>query len=511
MPLARLAALALLAVRLDAQIPAAEYAQRRAALASKLEDGVLIARGGEEPAQDYLSFYQTPGFLYLSGYREAGATLLMTKHGSDVRWTLFVQARNPAQEVWSGRRYGPDAAAAATGIAARPESELEPTLDSLLKNAPRAYLLAAIAESGDTLNGDDRFVRALREAHPSLPVSGANAIVSQLRGRKSAAELDLLQRAAAISMEAHREAARALEPGMNEFEIQALLEYTFRRNGGNRPAYASIVGSGPNSTTLHYNRDDRFMNAGDLLVIDAAVEYAGYAADITRTFPVSGTFTPEQRAVYQIVRDAQAAAERVAKPGASWSEVSAAALTTIAEGLTRLGLIESPSATYECAGRGGQTSNCSQVSLFYMHGLGHAIGLEVHDRDQFSFGARKIDQGSAFTIEPGIYVRENLLEIIPATPSNQTLAAKIGPAVKRYANVGVRIEDDYIVTENGLEWISCVPREASEVEALMRSPYTGPAPRDPEVVNWYRGIGIDPRDAGKSLVAKAKSCTLPRM
>jgi Xaa-Pro aminopeptidase len=146
-----------------------------------------------------------------------------------------------------------------------------------------------------------------------------------------------------------------------------------------------------------------------------------------------------------------------------------------------------------------------------MHGLGHGIGLEVHDPDQFSYAPNVIAQGSAFTLEPGIYVRENLLEIIPNSPANQALLAKIGPVVKRYANIGVRIEDDYIVTENGLEWISCLPREASEVEALMREPVKGPAARDADVVNWYKGTGVDPKDAGKMPVPKAKSCSLPKM
>jgi Xaa-Pro aminopeptidase len=498
------------AFSLNAQIPQSEFALRRSTLASKLDDGVLIARGAQEPILDYQSFFQSPGFLYLTGYREPDATLLMSKRGSDVRWTLFVQSKNPAQEVWSGRRYGAQAAANATGISARPESELRGVMDSLLKNATRAYLLADIAEGGDTLNADDRFVSELRAAHPSLQVSDANDFVARMRGRKSAAELDLIQRAAAVSIEAHREAARTLEPGMNEFEIQALLEYTFRRYGGDRPAYASIVGSGPNTTTLHYNRDDRFMSAGELLVIDAATSYDGYAADVTRTFPVSGTFTREQRDVYQIVRDAQAAAERSAKLGVSWLVVSEAARNVLAEGLTRLGLIESPTATYECSGR-STPSRCSQLGLYYMHGLGHGIGLEVHDPDQFSYAPNVLATGSAFTLEPGIYVRENLLEIIPNVPANQALLNKIGPALKRYANVGVRIEDDYIVTENGLEWISCLPREAAEVEALMREPVKGPAGRDADMVNWYKGIGVDPKDVGRTPVPKAKSCSLPRM
>jgi Xaa-Pro aminopeptidase len=500
------------AARVDGQISLAEYAGRRTALAAKVSDGVFVARGAEPPVQDYLSFFQSPGFLYLTGYREAGAALIMTKHGDDVRWTLFVETKNPAVEVWSGRRYGPQAAGTATGISARPIEQFEAALDTALRSSPQLTFLADVAESGDTLNHDDRFLAELRKRHPELKVTGANDILDQMRGKKSMAELDLIRRAAAISLEAHREAALALEPGMNEFEIQALLEYTFRRNGADRPAYASIVGSGPNATVLHYNKDDRVMNDGELLLIDAAASYGGYAADITRTFPVNGTFTREQREIYQIVRAAQAAAERNARAGVPWRELSDSARAVIAAGLTRLGLIEGPQATYECTGRGGAVSRCSQVGLFYMHGLGHGIGLLVHDPDQMYFGNQQVGVGSAFSIEPGIYVRGELAEIVPATPGNAAFLARLRSALPKYANIGVRIEDNYVVTENGLEWISCVPREADEVEALMREPYRGPRAREPERVNWYTGVVVDPAPAGRGAsTARPKACNLPKM
>jgi Xaa-Pro aminopeptidase len=485
-----------------AQITAEEYAQRRATLASRLPDGLFIVRGAAAPVMDYLAFYQSIGMAYLTGYREPDAALIMDKHGNDASWTLFVQTKIPAQEVWSGRRYGPDSASKATGIPARPIGEFDPTVDSLLRASPRLSFHADLAEGGDTLNQDDRFLANLRQKHSGLQVTSANEIVTTMRSKKSAAEMDLIQRAAAISMEAHAEAARVLEPGMNEFEIQALLEYTFRRYGGDRPAYASIVGSGPNSTVLHYNRDDRYMKAGDLLLIDAAASFGGYAADITRTFPVSGRFTPEQRAVYQIVRDAQAAAERTAKPGASWRDVSRAASTVIAEGLARLGLIESPTATYQCG-----TRQCSQASLYYMHGLGHGIGLAVHDPDQKDRDG--IGVGSAYSIEPGIYVRQELLDIIPRA-GNEALLAKIAPAVRKYANTGVRIEDNYIVTEDGVKWISCVAREADEVEALMREPVKGPGVRDAERVGWYGTTVVDAKAAKPNAAPPPKACN-PKM
>lgn len=489
-----------------AQIAAEEYAQRRATLASRLPDGLFVIRGGISPVQDYLSFYQTNGFLYLTGYREPDAALVMNKQGGDTVWTLFVQTKIPAQEVWSGRRYGPDSASKATGLPTRPIGDFEPLVDSLLRTSPRLSYHADIAEGGDTLNHDDRFLNALRQKHSGLQVVGANDLVTTMRSRKSAAEMDLIQRAAAISMEAHAEAARALEPDMNEFEIQALLEYTFRRYGGDRPAYASIVGSGPNSTVLHYNRDDRYMKAGDVLLIDAAASFGGYAADITRTFPVSGRFTPEQREVYQIVRDAQAAAERTAKPGASWRDVSRAASVVIAEGLARLGLIESATATYSC-GSAQNPRQCPQASLYYMHGLGHGIGLAVHDPDQKD--RQGIAVGSAYSIEPGIYVRQELLDIIPKA-GNEALLSRIAPAVRKYANIGVRIEDNYIVTDQGVKWISCVAREADEVEALMREPVKGPAVRDAERVSWYGGVVVDASAAKPNAAPAPKACN-PKM
>jgi len=258
-----------------------------------------------------------------------------------------------------------------------------------------------------------------------------------------------------------------IRPEINEYVIEAAIEHTFRRNGAERPSFATIVGSGPNATILHYNANDRLIQQGDMIVMDIGASYNGYSADVTRTVPANGTFSPEQRQVYQIVRAAQAAAERMAQPGANAQLMSDSASAVIAAGLTRLGLIESPGATYDAIGRDGAVGQASQAGLYYMHGLGHGIGLEVHDPEQFYYNGI-IGQGSAFTIEPGIYVRHNLLEVLADTPRNRALIAKIRPAVERYKNIGVRIEDDYIVTEKGLEWISRAPRETGEIEAMMR-------------------------------------------
>ncbi|HEX5724998.1 MAG TPA: M24 family metallopeptidase, partial [Longimicrobiaceae bacterium] len=309
--------------------------------------------------------------------------------------------------------------------------------------------------------------------------------LNRLRGTKSPAELDLLRRAIEITSFAHLDAMRTVEPGMNEFEVQALIEYTFRRHGADGRAFPSIVGSGPNATTLHYQDASRFMQPGETVVMDIGASYRGYAADVTRTVPVSGRFTPEQRQVYEIVLAAQKAAEAQVRPGVTLQAISQTASRVVAEGLARLGLIESPTATYDCLLPGGGRGTCPQSFLYYMHGLGHGIGLNVHDPEAAYFGA--FAAGSAFTIEPGIYVRADVLDVLPDTPGNRALAAKLRPAVERYRDIGVRIEDDYFVTAGGVERISAgAPREIAEIERLMAEEGTGNRGRRPEVVEWYR-------------------------
>jgi Xaa-Pro aminopeptidase len=241
------------------------------------------------------------------------------------------------------------------------------------------------------------------------------------------------------------------------------------------------VGSGPNSTTLHYRAADRYMQDGEMLVMDIGSSFNGYAADVTRTVPVNGRFSPEQRAIYEIVLAAQKAAEEQARVGSSMARLNQAATRTIAQGLARLGLIESPQATYDCERGGGQ---CPQVAMFYMHGLGHGIGLDVHDPDATTFA-----NGSAFTIEPGIYVRADVLDYLPDTPRNRQLIARLRPLIARYRNIGVRIEDDYFVTGGRVERVTAgAPREIDEIEALMAMESSWNRERRPEMVEWYRGV-----------------------
>jgi Xaa-Pro aminopeptidase len=473
-----------LAPPVGAQVAQRDYQARRAALARSVSDGVILAFGSVEPEEAHAAVTQYPRFLYLTGFREPDAALVMVKRAGQVREIMFVMPRDPATEVVTGAREGIEGTRRRTGMEARDMSALGPTLDSLLADATALYVVGEFSPQQDIPSPDDLFVSQLTGKFPRVVATSINRNVDALRRVKNAAELDLLRKSIAITADAQREAMRAMRPGLNEFEIQALIEYTFRRNGADRVAFGTIVGSGPNSTTLHYRAADRFMNDGDIVVMDVGASYRGYAADVTRTVPVNGVFSPSQREIYQAVRDAQASAERQAKPGALARTMSDSATASLTASLAKLGLIESPAATFDCEGPAGP-STCPQYRLYYMHGLGHGIGLDVHDPWRAS-ATDVLTPGHAFTIEPGIYVRSNTLDIIPDTPRNRAFKEKIRAAVARYSNIGVRIEDDYFVTPAEVEWISRVPREISEIEALMKNKSSGPAPRDPAKVEWYR-------------------------
>ncbi|MEO8564357.1 MAG: M24 family metallopeptidase, partial [bacterium] len=274
-----------------------------------------------------------------------------------------------------------------------------------------------------------------------------------------------------ISVKGHIEAMKATAPGCGENEIQALLDGSFRRFGGDRPAYGSIVGSGTNATILHYMEDNRVMKEGELLLIDAASSFDHYAADVTRTLPVSGTFSPAQRELYQLVRDAQEAYVRQIKPGVAEGVSSDSARAIMAKGLVRLGLTESETATFDPPpGMQCPPAGCTQRSLYLWHGYGgHGIGLEVHDPAQYYTGKNVFKVGDVTTVEPGLYIDPAFIATMPDTPKNRAIRAKLAAAWKKYEGMGVRIEDDYAVTETGTDWLSRgAPREIDEVEAMMK-------------------------------------------
>jgi Xaa-Pro aminopeptidase len=465
----------------QAQSRSDDYAARRAALTAKIDSGVVVAFGAPETVSHWPSFFQLPAFYYLTGFSESDAVLVMVKRGGKVTATMFVPTLSPIRERWVGARTHIEDLQTQVGIVGRDIAELTTAVDSLAKTELPFFVVPDVQTADyateDSLTRGARFLSGLRLAHPWLVARSLNEDVARLRARKGPAEVALLRKAAEISARAQTEAMKAAAPGCGENEIQALLEGTFRRFGGDRPGYGSIVGSGPNATILHYDKDERTMRDGELLLVDAATSYAHYSADVTRTFPVNGRFTPEQREVYQIVRDAQEAFVRQIKPGVSYDMADSAGRAVVTKGLVRLGLIEGADAIFDppdgmrCPGGG-----CAQTRLFALHGYGgHGIGLEVHDPAQYYFGQRQFSPGDVFTVEPGLYVSPDLLGALPDTPRNRAMREKTAKAVEKYRYIGVRIEDDYALTDKGLEWLSSgVPREVSEIETLMQQ-------REPEL------------------------------
>jgi Xaa-Pro aminopeptidase len=469
-----LVAISLAASALVAQIPEREYAARRDSLAKRVNSGVVIGFGGRTPISDFGPFHQLPAFHYLTNFDEPDAAFVMVvRHGAGST-TLFVTPAEPRSAFYYGWR--PDSAAVRRlhALTARSFTALASVADSLAETGLPFYTLNDFEDAdfarADSLTRGRAFVHSIAERHSGLVIKDAHPFVDQLRAKKSAAEIALLKRAAEISSEGHRAAMLAPVP-QHEYELQAVLEYNFTRLGGTRPAYGSIVGSGQNGTQLHYMKDRGATKPGDVVVMDAATEYDGYAADITRTIPVSGAFTPEQRKIYQLVRDAQAAAERNAKPGRSAAAAQDSSVAVRARGLAALGLTQSEDATFDPPWQANcdrTPAACKQANFWMIHGISHGLGLAVHDPAQFSYGDHVYKPGDVFTIEPGIYVSARMLDALPDTPKNRAFIAQVKPVVARYENTGVRIEDDYLITETGLERLSSAPREIAEIEALMK-------------------------------------------
>jgi len=457
-----------------AQIPAGEYAARRDSLAARVHNGIVLAFGARTPVSDFGPLYQLPAFHYLTNFHEPDAAFVMVVRDGRGSSTLFLTPIAPRRAFYYGRR--PDSAAVVRsfGMQARPFAALAGVVDSLLGERLPLFVLNDFESADfavqDSLTRGQQFVRGLKARHAAaIEIRDGHQIADELRARKSPAEMALLRRAAEISDEGHRAAMLAPQPN-HEYELQAALEGTFLRLGGARPGYGSIVGGGPNSTLLHYMKDRAAVKPGDVVVMDAATEYQGYAADVTRTIPVSGKYTPEQRALYELVLAAQKAAERNSKPGMSSVAAQDSSWDVRAKGLARLGLVESVDAELDLPWPANCTATpraCKQAMFWMIHGISHGIGLAVHDPAQFYAQDHLFKQGDAFTIEPGIYVSNAMLDALPDTPRNRAFIAKVKPVVQRYENSGVRIEDDYIITEKGLERISLAPREPDEIEALM--------------------------------------------
>ncbi|HEY0305868.1 MAG TPA: aminopeptidase P N-terminal domain-containing protein [Longimicrobiales bacterium] len=455
----------------SSQIAKPEYAARRDAFAQRIGNGVLIAFGQRAPVDDMGLFRQLPAFHYLTGFQEVDAAFLMTvRNGRVADALLFAPARDPRMQLYEGFLPESTAVVRDLGLGLRKLEHLRPTLDARIAEGLPVFTLHDVATRdamGDSLTRGTRFLAGItkRDAHRML---------DSLRVRKSPAEVALLRKAIDITMLGIDAAYKAIRPGVTEAFVQATAEHAWRINGADGPAYGGIVGSGPNSTSYHYRAGHRVMKAGEVVVMDIGALYQGYAADVTRTAPVSGKWTADQRAIYDIVLAAQQAAERVTRAGVRVQVGDSAVRAVEAAGLTKLGLIESPEATFDPPWANAQTCerrplSCKQVYLFMAHGLGHGIGLEVHDAGGYSYSPTGSFQvGEVFTIEPGIYISTKLLDMLSDTPKNRAFIAKVRPMVERYNNIGIRIEDDYLVTENGLERLSLGPRTADEIERAMR-------------------------------------------
>lgn len=450
---------------------------RRDSVAARIGNGFLVAFGQRAPVDELGDFRQSPEFRYLTGFLEVDAAFLMTvRNGRVADAMLYAPARDPRRALYDG--FLPDSAdvVAAIGLGLRTMDHLQAQIDARISEGLPLYTVADVASRDvlgtDTLTRGQQFVGRLKNAHPALAVRNAHPMLDSLRNRKSPSEVALVRKAIDITMKGFDAAFQAIAPGVSEGVVQGTAEYAWKLNGAAGPAFGGIFGSGPNSTSFHYRLNSRVLQPGDVIVMDIGALYQGYVADVTRTAPANGKFTADQRAIYQIVRDAQNAAEAVSRAGARVAVSDSAARAVLAVGLARLGLVESADAEFDppwpqrCQ---RMPVACKQAYLFMPHGLGHGIGLEVHDPGGASISPTgQFEVGEMFTIEPGIYISTKLLDMLPDTPRNRTFIAKVRTMVQRYRDIGVRIEDDYLITPDGLEWLSRGPREADEIEAAMK-------------------------------------------
>ena len=424
--------------------------RRRQLMQAAGEGAILILPAAAERIRSRDTHYpyrQDSDFWYLTGCVEPDAVLVLVpgrKHGESI---LFCRERDPEREGWDGPRLGPEGAVEVLGVDdAYPVSDIDDILPGLLEGRRRVhYHLGRDAEFDLKLIGWLNRVRAqVRQgAQPPQEFLELGHLLDEQRLFKSADEVRLMQRAADISVEAHRAAMRAARPGIHEFELQAELERVFRMHDA-EPAYASIVGAGANACVLHYRDNRAKSRAGELVLIDAGAEYRGYAADITRTFPVGGRFSKEQRSLHDLVCAAQAAALAQARPGVAYEAGHEAAVATLAEGLLSLGLLKGTLETVIARG---------DYKRFYRHKTGHWLGLDVHDVGEYRIDgeSRLLEAGMVFTIEPGLYI-----------PTDDAGV----PA--KWRGIGIRIEDDVLVTRAGHQVLTAaLERSADEVEALM--------------------------------------------
>ncbi len=421
-------------------IEAAEYQQRRQALMEKIGTGTAIFRSAPMAVMhndvEY-TFRQDSDFYYLTGFNEPNAVAVFAPHHEEHQFVLFVQPKDPEKEVWTGYRMGVEGAKERYGAdEAYPISELEEKLPQyLIKASCIYYHVGRDRQFNETvLTHWQRLMRTYpKRGTGPVAIQDSGTILHPLRLVKSPAELQLMRKAAEISVKAHIHAQEFAQPGRYEYEIQAEMEHLFRLQGGNGFAYPSIVASGANSCILHYIENDRQLQENDVLLIDAGCAYGYYNADITRTFPVSGAFTPEQQTIYDIVLEAQKQATAQVQPGNPYSKIHETAVRVLVEGLMEIGLL---------AGDIEEIIKEEKYKPFYMHRTGHWLGLDVHDVGVYQNGEdpQNLQPGNVLTVEPGLYIG---LETKPVEGQPEIPDC--------WRGIGVRIEDDVLVTPEGHE------------------------------------------------------------
>ena len=387
-------------------------------------------------------YRQDSDMFYLTGFEEPRSIAVIRPGDEKHKFILFVRKRDKLLETWDGRRYGTKGAMEIFGAdTAYIIEDFEKMLRELVRGAKTIYHnFGADEELSETIT--KRF--AASGGRADVELKNVRFLLGEIRKIKSDWEIESLRKAFDITIEAHREAMKSTQPGMGEYEIEAVIEYTFRKHGVQRPGFPSIVASGANSTILHYEANEMRMNKGDMLLVDIGAEWGFYSADISRTYPVSGKFSREQAAIYKIVYDAQEAAFKISKPGTSRRELSDTVLNSVVDGLINVGLL---------SGTREEIIKDRSYRKFYMHGFGHWLGLDVHDAGAYIEDGESVimKPGMVYTIEPGVYIAED---------------EEVDP---KWWNIGVRVEDCILITEKGYEILSDkLPRKIKDIEKLMK-------------------------------------------
>ncbi|MGC2235542.1 MAG: aminopeptidase P N-terminal domain-containing protein [Pyrinomonadaceae bacterium] len=418
------------------------------------KDAVAIIPAAHEATRSYdteFKFHQDTDFLYLTGFPEPDAIAVIAPANKKAPFTLFVRPRNPEMETWYGRREGTEGAVKNYGAdKALPVEKFESELAKMLDGHEKLYYRFGVDQKLDQtilqyLSGQ-RF-RRLKSAYPPHTIIDPTILIHEMRLHKTPEEVEFMQTSATIAAEAHILAMQNVKPGMNEFQVESLMEAYMRDKGASGVAYNSIIGGGDNACILHYVENNMPLKDGDLILIDAGAEYKGYASDITRTFPVNGKFTGAQRDVYDIVLDVQNECIEATKTGNTVKARQELSIELLTEGMKKLGLLK------------GKTTDLIKKKAYmkyYMHGVGHYLGLDVHDAgryftEQQAKNSRPFAPGMVLTVEPGLYI----------PPDDKDAPAK-------YRGIGIRIEDDVLVTEEGnVNLTAKVPKDADVIEELM--------------------------------------------